>query len=401
MINHLTNRARQLFGERKAVHIMEKVKCYKLKNGEQRYKFRLFAGRDPLTGKYKYVNRTGFKTQSEALQALAEVQQDIETGEVFELPEHPTFKAVYKQFIKQHATRVKGSTLYNIRNRFKSAILPTMSDWKIEDITPLMCQNVINEWATKYTSTGTLSMLKSDVTMVFKFAMRMELVNKNPMSLATLPRMQRKDVRDKFYTKNELKQFLECAKQQEQLMYYSIFYLLAFTGLRVGEALALTWGDIDFKRKVLHVNKTVSMNEQGKRVVGKPKTATSTRVITLDNSTLDVLKKWYMKDRGLAGDINASKLIFHTERSKDKLCQAPMVKQVCLRICKNNNLRYITVHGLRHTHCSLLFEAGASIQDVKTRLGHSNIQTTMNIYTHVTEQQQEKAVALFDEFMQA
>lgn len=399
MINHLTNRARQLFGERKAVHIMEKVKCYKLKNGEQRYKFRLFAGKDPLTGKYKYVNRTGFKTQSEALQALAEVQQDIETGEVYVLPEHPTFKAVYKQFLRQYKTTVKGSTLYSLKSRFNNAILPLMGEWKIDNITVMMCQNVVNEWATRYTSRGTLERLKSHVMLVFKFACRMELTTRNPMSLVALPRMQKKDSRDKFYSKEELYEFLECAKKYN-LMNYTIFYLLAFTGLRVGEALALNWSDIDFNKKVLRVNKTLSRSEQGKLIIAEPKTITSIRNVSVDPSTLDVLRNWYMKDRGLTGNIDANKLVFHAVRNKNKPIEAGAVKGVFLKICKRNNLRYITVHGLRHTHCSLLFEAGASIQDVKARLGHSNIQTTMNIYAHVTNQQQEKVVALFDEFMQ-
>lgn len=69
------------------------------------------------------------------------------------------------------------------------------------------------------------------------------------------------------------------------------------------------------------------------------------------------------------------------------------------RIQRENNLKEITTHGLRHTHCTLLFEAGASLQEVQDRLGHSDSQTTYNIYTHITAEGQKKAVDSFSEFM--
>ncbi|WP_330896417.1 tyrosine-type recombinase/integrase [Brevibacillus brevis] len=69
-------------------------------------------------------------------------------------------------------------------------------------------------------------------------------------------------------------------------------------------------------------------------------------------------------------------------------------------ITKSNNLHPITVHGLRHTHASLLFEAGASIKEVQERLGHSDIKMTMNIYTHVTRTVKEQTASLFEKFME-
>ena len=69
-------------------------------------------------------------------------------------------------------------------------------------------------------------------------------------------------------------------------------------------------------------------------------------------------------------------------------------------VAKDTGIKYITVHGFRHTHASLLFEAGTPMQDVKERLGHSDINTTMNIYTHVTKSEQKKTADNFARFME-
>lgn len=82
-----------------------------------------------------------------------------------------------------------------------------------------------------------------------------------------------------------------------------------------------------------------------------------------------------------------SQVVFTTY--KNEYMQLASVTNRINKIIKKHDLKVITTHGLRHTHCSLLFEAGASIQEVKERLGHSDIQTTMNIYTHVTEKAKE------------
>ena len=69
------------------------------------------------------------------------------------------------------------------------------------------------------------------------------------------------------------------------------------------------------------------------------------------------------------------------------------------KICTVSGIRLITPHGLRHTHCSLLFEAGATLKEVQDRLGHADIKTTMNIYAHVTEKKKEETAVKFAEYL--
>ena len=172
--------------------------------------------------------------------------------------------------------------------------------------------------------------------------------------------------------------------------------------MRKGEALALTWEDIDFNNKMLTINKTIARNTKNEIVINHPKTEASIREISLDDTTIDILKKWRQDQRKYLlsfghNSLRPNQIIF---ASKNNNYLDPLrPNNIQKRLCKENELKDITIHGFRHTHCSLLFEAGLSIQDVKTRLGHSDIQTTMNIYAHVTKKQKDISAEKFARYL--
>lgn len=178
-----------------------------------------------------------------------------------------------------------------------------------------------------------------------------------------------------------------------------MFRLLAFTGLRRGELLALTWNDINFTKETLTVNKTLAQ----KKMVNPPKTNKSGRTISLDKTTLDILRKWklYQLSNLLCFGFNANKpeqLVFSLT-SNNKHMNLDCMNRKMREISRKHNFKEIKVHGFRHTHCSLLFESGATIQEVQERLGHEDIKTTMNIYAHVTEKQRDKLADKFANYV--
>lgn len=97
--------------------------------------------------------------------------------------------------------------------------------------------------------------------------------------------------------------------------------------------------------------------------------------------------------------IDINQLVFPNGKNKHMALSTPI--KYLNRICDKNGLKRITLHGLRHTHCSLLFAAGASLKEVQDRLGHDDIKTTMDIYNHITKAQQENAVDKLINFMNA
>ena len=251
--------------------------------------------------------------------------------------------------------------------------------------------------------------MKNYTAAVLKFAIRMDLIKSNPMDKITVPRKMAKVDQDdelKYYNKEELQQFFSCcrddATQSNNLLWITLFRLLAFSGMRKGEALALTWKDLDFTNETVSISKTVARGLGNRLLIQTPKTATSKRTIVLDGITLSMLSTWRKRQAmdflklGF-NTMNEEQLIFPNTKNELMIPTKPVQKLD--RMIKKSELKRITIHGFRHTHCSLLFEAGASIKEVQDRLGHADIQTTMNIYAHVTEKAKEKTAEKFAKYV--
>ena len=159
--------------------------------------------------------------------------------------------------------------------------------------------------------------------------------------------------------------------------------------MRRGEALALLKSDIDTENKQLFITKTLSRNQDSAKVINATKTSDGNRVIDIDDNTLKLLIKLM--------NTNDGDILFIDENSNYIHLSTPI--KYLDKLVKDNGLKRITVHGLRHTHCSLLFEAGATVKEVQHRLGHKDIKTTLDIYTHLTKNQKVDTVNKFLNFI--
>lgn len=265
-------------------------------------------------------------------------------------------------------------------------LLPKFGNRYMNKITPAICQKVINQWSKDYPKF--IKLLVSRSGQVFDYAYRLELISSNPIKRVIMPRSKSSSIKDKYYTKQELGQFLECCKKECDLKYYAAFRLLAYSGMRKGELLALTWNDIDFSSNAISINKTVSENENGQPIVQTTKTKKSMRVISMDQQTMAILREWQLKQRKALfalgyNAINGNQIVFQGKNNKH--LPKTTLNRIFRKIQIRNKLKIIPIHGLRHTHCSLLLAAGVPVNDVKDRLGHANIQTTLDIYAHVTK----------------
>lgn len=199
--------------------------------------------------------------------------------------------------------------------------------------------------------------------------------------------------------------FFECLENIGDKRYIAFFRLLAYTGIRRGEAMGLKWSDFDFKHQTLSIKRRLYFDERLKKViVQQPKTKASIRILSLDPKTEKILKSWRIEQqqRFLKIGINTLKpdqYVFTQDKSNRLL--APARADDWLKwVYKHYPQRKITIHGFRHTHASLLFEAGATIKEVQDRLGHSNSKTTLDIYTHVTKKAKHDAANRFVKFME-
>lgn len=373
---------------------MASIKKYKNKDNKIRYSFQVYLGLDKQTGKKMITTRRGFKTKKEANLEASKLEIQIAQGDL-KKQTNIKFLDVYKEWFPSYKNTVRVSTWARSIGMFKNHILTSLGNKKIETIKPNDVQIAVNKWF-KFAPNNSKKWYYYS-SMVFDYAMKQEYISKNPCKMVTLPRRKpvSGDKTANFWTKDQLMEFFKYIDKDKNTEKFTLFRVLAFTGIRRGECLALTWGDINFNENTLRVNKTLTQGVKGKQIVQAPKTRKGRRTIILDKLTIKYLKEWHMKQRKLFlrygfNTVNKSQLVFTTNKNTHKSLNTP--GKWLSKIIKDHNLKKITVHGFRHTHASALFAAGASIKEVQERLGHEDVQTTMNIYTHVTNNQNKDAV---------
>lgn len=376
------------------------IKKYEMKDGAVRYMYHTYLGTDPLTGKRKKACKRGFKTHKEA--KLAESQLLLKTeAEGFSEPvKHLKFREVYELWLSHYKNTVKESTYVRQKAQAELHILPIFGDYFVDKISVSFCQNQSNNWFKKYAKYANFMGM---TRMILDYALSLGYINDNPMRKVIRPRKKQKvddqEKKDKnFYSKEELQQFLECTKSEDRELAV-IFRVLAFTGLRKSELMALRWKDIDLDKAILSVNQTIVYGENNQMIFQTPKTRKSKRSLALDTMTVLELKKWraYRKEQAFPSRLNENDLVFVNLDGQPH--SFDYINYHLKVILKKYGLKKITPHGFRHTHCSLLFEAGATIKEVQERLGHEDIKTTMNIYAHVTKEVKEQTAKKFAQFM--
>lgn len=378
------------------------IKKYTTKNGETRYLFQTYLGIDPITGKERRTTRRGFKTMKEAKQAERNLLFDVEENG---LPSNqsdgfqdPTFEELAQLWLENYKTTVKPSTFENVKSKVEKMTEEHFKELKLKKITVAYCQKVVIELSKTYVL---YNHYLSVINRIFKYAVLMDILDSNPFDKVIKPKSRQTQRKGDFLTKEELKEFLKLAKTATLSYFFPLVHLMSYTGLRQGEALALKWSDIDFENKKITVNKTAARIKE-KQTLQTPKTKNSKRVISIDPTTLSILKSWkkdqikiYFKNgKHFEGDDN---FIFTNQRAEWVHIHnfIPYFK----RFVTDHKLKPITPHGLRHTHASLLFSAGVEPKNISDRLGHSTVQITLDLYTHITEEQRTDTVEKLLEYM--
>ncbi|AUJ84407.1 site-specific integrase [Enterococcus avium] len=377
---------------------MAKISKYKKNNGQVAWMFKGHIATDPRTGEKVNTTRRGFKTKQEAQKLLDELAYEIKYGTKKKITDM-TFADLYEEWIDFQRSSVKKSTIGIYVRYAKNQILPEFGNLKITDITVSYCQKVVNKWHKKYKTYDTM---RKQTAQILSYGISQEYIERNVMRNTRLPRRKEQDEQRKFYTKEELNTLLDAFKDFGNTKQYAYFRLVAYTGMRKSEALALQWKDIDVFNKELHVNKTVAVDEYKNIILQTPKTKASRRTISLDTETLAILNDWRIQQRAdylkLGYNTNSDNQYVFTSL-KNTLYVPNTVNDWLRYILKKYTLPRITPHGFRHTHASLLLEAGESVKVVQHRLGHENSKVTLDIYAHITNNAPKKTGQEFADMM--
>lgn len=246
---------------------------------------------------------------------------------------------------------------------------------KIASIKPVHIQKWQNEMSKKYANSYVRN-IYGIFQMLFDRAVILGLVPNNPAKIVGNVKKEKKVV--DFWTKDEFEKVIATFYLEDfyQNFGFICIWLLFMTGMRVGEATALQWKDIDLNNKTLSVNKTLFYISAKDYQFVEPKTKASNRVIALDDNTIDYLTRWKEKqDEGGGIDFVLSYNTIPTQKHT--------IRHIMKRHAEKAKVHDIRIHALRHSHASLLISMGMNALLIKDRLGHEDIKTTLGTYGHL------------------
>lgn len=322
-----------------------------------------------------------------------------------------TFFQTWLSEIKENT--VKENTLSVYQEIYKVHIAPMLGKMQVSGISKLMVQRLLNSMSKNGLSPNTLAKTKAILYSVFKEAMENRMISYNPCENITI---KREKTERRVLSYEEQKKFLTAISGSR----YEMLCILGLsTGLRIGELSGLRWSDIHFEEKTLSVERTYIYlhdvkNHQMRDVFHSPKTKTSCRTIRLLDSTLELLKAHKEKqeqEKAALGDgwqpiEDGEDLVFTTKNGKPvrglNVAETlnhyidQMNRKEAAEAAKEGRepviFERITPHTLRHTFATRAFESGIPPKVVQQILGHSSLEMTMDLYTHVTEDVQAREI---------
>ena len=358
-------------------------------------------GFHPITQKRIRVVRKGSKTKKEALELeqhlrivdLKEKRFDflITTDMLFELLEEEDRQNNRK--ISYLSTQ-KNNYERHIKPYFQNVNLNKLSYENIFEFREYLKTKPKKQNDNQHLSNNTINKIIILLKKIFDTGVRKSLIDKNPVeNLRKLP-INKKTIT--FWSVEEFARFRKLITKEEKS--YNLFFTLAFfTGMSMGEILALNWNDINLLTNTIHVTKTAYFLNK-RNHINSTKTRAGTRYITINNKLANMLRDWKQEQTTLLkefiDDIDNLQVIQSSPISITKNMIDKKFKQI---LSRNNDIKKIRIHDLRHSHASLLINQGEDYLVVKERLGHASITTTIDTYSHLYPSKQKSLANKLDE----
>ena len=326
-------------------------------------------------GNRKETTKRGFTTKRDAKEYETEYLNKMAGSADM------TLQSLFDIYIEDRQHKIKESSLIGITTSMSKHVLPHLGKMPLSKITP----NVIRKWQNQLEKATnkqgnklappTLLNINRRFAAVLNFGVKYYGMQRNPMTITGTQGATAKRI--DFWSKEEFEQFLEAV---DHPTYKTLYLLLFYSGMRVGEALALTESDIDFETGKVHITKTYTATGH----VTAPKTKSSVRYINLPMSVSRAVQGEYER---LAYDVER---IFPVSYQDARYHFSKAVKK--------SGVRRLTIHSLRHAHASILIAKGVPITAISKRLGHTSPKVTLSIYSHSMAGSDEEIAKILDNF---
>lgn len=320
--------------------------------------------------------KRGFRTKKEAQEWEREFLQVQQADMDME------FSKFVDVYFTDKAPRLKERTIETKRIMLDTRIIPYFGKLRMNAIKPADIMKWQNDMMDQDYKPTYLRMLQNQVTAVFNHAERFYGLKDNPCK--KIDKMGKANAMElNFWTKEEYDRFIQNFDEKEE-MYRLMYQMLFWLGCRVGELLAICYGDINFKEKTVSITKTYYRRNKTDYITA-PKTESSNRIVTMPDFLVEELKAYTDKMYELKAE---ERIFMVTDRAVQK-----KMKQKADKL----NLKHIRVHDLRHSHIAFLIEKGTQPLIISKRVGHDSVTTTMNIYGHLYPDKQRQLADMLNE----
>lgn len=329
---------------------------YEKRNGKYSVRFRYLD-----CGIEKNKRKSGFERKKDAKEYYERFMAEVRNRDYAPIIKKVTYQSLLYQFIDYKKDYLRTSTYTEMNSALKKHVIPYWGKLFVDEITKKHVENWQIAMRKKGYAHGTIKKIRGFINSSFVYALDNNLIQINPVANTKLPKNNKLKKEMLIWTPEEFEKFI---KVVDCPIYRAFFILLYYTGCRRGEALGLTWKDYD--RKYIYINKSYTNRTKGGYGLTPPKNEASYRKVLLPQCVIAELDKLPKNGERIFGH-----LPFQTiTNKKDEYIKKAKVKR-------------IRIHDFRHSHASLMIKNGCSIVLVAKRLGHSNIEMTLNTYSHL------------------
>ncbi|WP_411955106.1 tyrosine-type recombinase/integrase [Alkalibacillus sp. S2W] len=362
---------------------------------------------NPVNGKRQQIRRRG-QTKREVKQKIEKALNTIKMDDIdVQRAKNITFQEVASEWFAVYQQSGNKETSIRLRRHEIDVLNNKFGQAKIEKIDFRLYQKVLYELHQIYAESS-LRSIHACANMIFKYARKARLIKDNPGDDIELPKKQKTvdeiksdNIDQKYLESHELNEFLDVVSKHGRPLDRECFFLLAFTGMRPGEMCALKRPDLDFEKNLIDISKTIFSPNNNMREfeLTPPKTKGSVRVIEVEQDLMDMLanvinenKKQKLKYRTEFDDYLDDDFVFC--RTNGYPFSPNHLWHRMRRIMGMTSIqKRATPHIFRHTHISMLTQEGDELPNIMERVGHDSPDTTLKVYTHVTNKMKKESSA--------
>ena len=321
-------------------------------------------------------------TRDEAERALVKHYEELNKG-INPINKKTNIKEAGELYLRLHtSTNCKPSTYKTYEGYLNNIIVPFFGDLNISEISPILIKEFMKQMQDNGRANATVNKYIKFISAISNFMIDSDAAVRNPLArIKSLKEVKNKKIRA--LCTEEVQALLSKTKQVYP-DFFPLLFTALFTGMRKGEILALTWDSINWITQKITVDKNYTHGG-----LGTPKTG-KIRVIDMSNELAKVLKEWR-----LACPKGENNLVFPNNEGNYQSAEN-MMKRRFLPALNRTGIDRIRFHDLRHTYASLLLANGAPMKYVQHQLGHSLITMTMDLYTHLLPEVNDKCVNLLN-----